>query len=112
MPTYGGTLDRTVLLRQAIEKTRAKVTTRNNLVQKIAGCKWEPNLHTVRSSVIALCYYAAEYASPVWEPLAQTPKLNVPLNNTSGLITGCLKPTTTSQLYLHHDGVFCPPSPH
>ena len=59
LPVYlGVTLDRTLSYKAHIEKTKKKVGTRNNITKN-----GEP-LHatTLRSSALALCYSAAEYA--------------------------------------------------
>lgn len=98
--TFSDNLDRTLSFRQHKENTRSEVTTRNSLVQKIVGSKCGANPHILRLSALALCYYAADYASPVWVRSDHNPKLDMALNNTYPLITGCLKPTTTTQLYL------------
>ena len=53
---------------------------------------------TLRSSALALCYSAAEYACPVWERSTHAKKLNATLNETCRMITGCLKPTNINSL--------------
>ena len=53
---------------------------------------------TIRSSALALCYSAAENACPVWESSSHANKLDATLNETSRMITGCLKPTITNSL--------------
>ena len=53
---------------------------------------------TLRSSALALCYSAAEYAFPVWERSTHAKKLDATLNETCRMITGCLKPTNTNSL--------------
>src|SRR4029434_5016204 len=54
----------------------------------------------LKSTALALCYSSAEYACPVWERSTHAQKLDPALNNTCRLITGCLKPTNTSNLHL------------
>ena len=66
LPVYlGVTLDRTLSNKAHIEKTKKKVGTRNNIIRKLRNSKWGATPTTVRSSALALCYSAAEYACPV-----------------------------------------------
>ena len=66
-PVYlGVTLDRTLSFSAHISKLRGKIGTRNNLIRKLATSKWGADPRTLRSSVLALCYSAAEYCAPVW----------------------------------------------
>ena len=81
-----------------IEKTKKKVGTRNNIIRKLRNPKWGATPITLRSSALALCYSAAEYASPVWELSTHAKKLYATLNETCRMITGWLKPTTTNSL--------------
>jgi len=48
---------------------------------------------------LALCYSAAEYACPVWMSYTHAKKVDVAVNETYRIITGCLKPTNTNKLY-------------
>ena len=99
LPVYlGVTLDRTLSYKAHIEKTKKKVGTRNNIIRKLRNSKWGANPTTLRSSALALCYSAAEYACPVWEHSTHANKLNATLNETCRMITGCLKPTNTNSL--------------
>lgn len=101
LPVYlGVTLDRTLSFKTHIDKTKAKVSARNNLLQKLTCSKWGADPNTLRSTALTLCYSAAEYAAPVWERSAHAHKLDPVLNNTCRLVTGCLKPTPTGHLYL------------
>ena len=67
LPVYlGVTLDRTLSYKaHIIEKTKKKVGTRNNIIRKLRTSKWGATPTTLRSSALALCYSAAEYACPV-----------------------------------------------
>ena len=101
LPVYlGVTLDRTLTYKAHIEKTKKKVGTRNNIIRKLRTSKWGATPTTLRSSALALCYSAAEYACPVWERSTHAKKLDATLNETCRMITGCLKPkNTNSQPY-------------
>ena len=59
-----------------------KVVTRNNLLRKLSS--------TIRTTSLALSYYVAEYAAPVWARSAHAYKLDSELNSVCRTITGCL----------------------
>ena len=80
--------------------TKAKVNTRNNILRKLTDSKWGCMPHTLRTSTLALCYTAAEYACPVWSRSVHASELDPALNNACWTIIGCLKPTNTSNLHL------------
>ena len=73
-----------------------KVATRNNLLTKFATFKWGANPSTIRTTVLALSYSTAEYASPVWARSPHAKNLDPELNQASG----CLKLTNVENLYL------------
>ena len=99
LPVYlGVTLDRTLSYKAHIEKTKKKVGTRNNIIRKLRTSKWGATPTTLRSSALALCYSAAEYACPVWERSTHAKKVDATLNETCRMITGCLKPTNTNRM--------------
>ena len=99
LPVYlGVTLDRTLSYKAHIKKTKKKVGTRNNIIRKLRTSKWGATPTTLRSSALALCYSASEYACPVWERSTHAKKLDATLNETCRMITGCLRPTNTNSL--------------
>ena len=77
-----------------------KMATRNNLLKKLSNSKWGCNTSTIRTTVLALSYSAAEYACPVWARSPHASKLDPELNDTCRSITGCLRPTNVEELYL------------
>ena len=100
-PLYLGVkLDRTLSYRSHILSTKAKVNTRNNILRKLTDSKWGCTPHIQRTSTLALCYTAAEYTCPVWSRSVHASKLDPALNNACQTITGCLKPTNTTNLHL------------
>ena len=100
-PVYlGVTLDRTLSFKQHIGKVRGKVRTRNNLLRKLINSSWGASVSTLRATALALCYSAAEYACPVWERSSHSKKLDPILNDSCRAISGCLKPTNVSSLYV------------
>ena len=100
-PVYlGVTLDRTLSFKNHVEKTKSKVCSRNNILSKLMGTTWGARPQTIRSTALALCYSAAEYACPVWERSTHAKKVDTALNACCRQITGCLRPTPTDNLYI------------
>ncbi|KAL4100770.1 hypothetical protein QTP88_020801 [Uroleucon formosanum] len=98
-PTYlGVTLDRQLTYKKHIEKTAAKLKTRNNIIQKLAGSSWGASTSTLRTSSLALVYSAAEYACPVWINSSHCSKIDVQLNHSMRIISGTVKSTPTQWL--------------
>ena len=98
-PTYLGVkLDRQLTFKQHLESLRAKVSSRNNLLRRLAGSSWGASPSTLRTGALALVYSSAEYAAPAWCRSSHVKKLDTTLNDTLRIITGCLKPTPTEFL--------------
>lgn len=53
----------------------------------------------MRTSVIVLSDSAAEYASPVWKASALAKNIDIALNKSCRIITGCLRPTEVNKLH-------------
>ena len=88
-PKYlGVTLDRTLIYKMHIHNTKKKVATRNNLLKKLSNSKWGCNTSTIRITALALSYFAAEYACPVWARSPHASKLDPELNDACRSITG------------------------
>jgi hypothetical protein len=64
------------------------VSSRVNLVRKLAGTKWGSNAQSLRTASLALVYSSAEYCAPVSLNSTHVHKLDVQLNNVMRLITG------------------------
>ena len=79
---------------------KQKVNARNNIIHKLANSKWGSRIPTLRSSGLALCYSAAEYACAIWARSTHANKLNSTLHDCCYIITGCLKPTNIDSLHL------------
>ncbi|KAL4100858.1 hypothetical protein QTP88_020887 [Uroleucon formosanum] len=108
-PKYLGiTLDRSLTYRFHCENTKHKIITRNGILRKLSGSTWDCNPHVLRTTALALCFSAVEYASPVWGRSSHTKKVDVALNESCRLITGCLKNTPVEQLYIL-SGIASPP---
>ena len=100
-PVYLGiTLDRSLTYRNHCLKTRAKLSSRNNLLRKLHGTNWGACPHTMRTTATALCLSVAEYCCPVWAHSTHRKLVVTTLNETCRLITGCIRPTDTPDLYV------------
>lgn len=96
-PKYLGiTLDRSLTYNSHLQKTVAKVRTRNIIIQKLCGTTWGSSASTLRSAALGLVYSSAEYGVPIWLNSSHTSKLDAQLNSTMRTITGCIKSTPGS----------------
>ncbi len=94
IPTYLSiTLDRSLTYCDHMKKTAAKVSSRNNLLSKLAGTSWGARAQTLKTTALALCYSAAEYCAPVWSRSSHTRLVDVQLNTSMHIITGTLHST-------------------
>ncbi|KAI5739706.1 hypothetical protein M8J77_022428 [Diaphorina citri] len=99
-PKYlGVTLDRTLSFKEHCIKLKGKLTTRNNILRKLVNQKWGAKPSVLRTTALALCVSAAEYAAPVWEASSHVKEVNVAINESARIISGCLRPTPISKLY-------------
>jgi hypothetical protein len=65
-PKYlGVTLDRTLTFKSHLEKAAKKVSSRVNLVRKLADTKWGSNAQTLRTTFLARVYSLAEYCASI-----------------------------------------------
>ena len=100
-PVYlGSTLDGSLTYRNHCLKTRAKLSSRNNLLMKLHWTNWGACPHTLRTTATALCFSVAEYCCPVWARSTHRKLVETTLNETCRLITGCIRPTATPDLYV------------
>ena len=99
-PTYLGVkLDRALTFRQHLQSLRKKLTTRVGLLRRLAGSSWGAGAITLRTATLALVHSTAEYCAFVWCRSAHTRLVDRPINDTLRLVTGCLRPTPTDDLY-------------
>ncbi|CAG7727135.1 unnamed protein product [Allacma fusca] len=98
-PKYLGiTLDRTLTYKRHCENTKMKVEARNNLLRKLVSTRWGAKPKTLRTTAMALCYSTAEYGCAAWGRSAHVKKIDVALNNTMRIVSGCLRPTSVKHL--------------
>lgn len=103
-PVYLGTiLDCILSFKQHIENTRAKISSTNNILQKITNSKWGAHPSTLFTLALALCFSTAEYACPAWYKSSHARKLDPILNETCRIVTGCVKTTPVHCLYAPPD---------
>ena len=55
----------------------------------------------MRTTATALCLSVAEYCCPAWARSTHRKLIDTALNETCHLITGCIRPTATPDLYVH-----------
>ena len=82
-----------------MKKVKGKVSTRNNLLAKLANSSWGTDPRTLRTTALALSYSTAEYCCAVWGKSSHANKINAELNNACRIITGNLRPTPLSSVY-------------
>jgi len=81
-----------------VEGLCQKILARNNLLCFLAGSSWSASAPNIRTSTLAIDFSAAEYAAPGWCRSCHSKKVDVALNDTLPLITGCLRPISTGLL--------------
>ena len=100
-PVYLGIiLDHSLTNRNHCMKTRAKLSSRNNLLRKLHGTNWGVCPHTMRTTAITLWLSMAEYCCPVWARSTHRKLIDITLNETCRLITECIRPTAIPDLYV------------
>ena len=86
-------MDRSLTYQDHLKKTAAKISSRNNLLSKLAGTSWGAKAQTLKTTALALCYSTAEYCAPVWSRSSHAKLVDVQLNTSMRTITGTLRPT-------------------
>jgi len=89
-----------LILKTHIDGVKQKVFARNNILRKMSGTTWSTDPMTMRTTALSQCYSSGEYTSPVWSRSSHSKQVNVALNDTCRLVTGCMKATPTDNLYL------------
>ena len=88
----------TLSFKQHAIYTKAKGNTRNNLLRKLINGRWGAHPATVRTTALALCFSTAEFACSSWGHSRHTGHVDIALNDTCRIITGCLKATPNTLL--------------
>ena len=93
-PKYLGVrLDRTLNFKQHIEEVAGNVTSRVSLIRRLAGTTWGASAKTLRISMQAPVFLAAENCASVWCRSPHVKKVDVEINSSLRVISGSLKPT-------------------
>jgi len=72
-PVYLGVmLDRSLSFQKHLQKTAAKVATRNNLLSLLAGSSWGASAATLRTSALAFCYSTSRHPVRRVNPASNT----------------------------------------
>jgi hypothetical protein len=85
--------NQTCRFKSHLEKAAKKMSSRVNLMHRLAGTTWGSNAQTLQTASLAFIYSSAEYCAPVWLNSAHVHKLDVQLNNVMRLIFGTVKST-------------------
>jgi hypothetical protein len=95
-PVYLGVkFDRSLTYKAHLTSTAAKVKTRVNLINRLAGTSWGSSADVLRTSTLSLVYSTAEYCAPAWAASRHTKLVDVQLNRPLRTISGTIKPTNT-----------------
>ena len=101
-PKYlGVTLDRSLTFRRHCLNLKQEVNSRVALLRRLAGTGWGARFSTLRISALSLAHSVAEYCAQV----------DIPLNDSMRLISGCLRSTPLDVL-LHLAGIQAPRARH
>ena len=85
--------------RQLLESLRKTLTIRVGFFRRLAGSSWGTGAITLRTATLALVHSTAEYCAPVWCRSALTRLIDNSINDALRLVTECLRPTLTDDLY-------------
>ena len=108
-PVYlGVTLDRILSFKEHTTKLKQKLSSRNNLLGKLANSSWGADPGTLRTTALAFLYSTAEYCAPVWSRSCHAKKVDPELNRACRTITGTLRSTRLQAV--HRLAGIAPPS--
>jgi len=91
-------LDRSLLFRTQLNTLKKRALSRVALIKRLAGVGWGASFKALRISCLALAFAPAEYCAPVWCRSAHTKHIDVLLDESMRVITGCLRSTPSSFL--------------
>ena len=88
----GVKLERSLTYRRHLELLRKKLTSRVELLKRLAGSGWSAGTTALRTATLGLVHSTAEYCAPVWCRSAHTRLIDPAINNALRIVTGCLRP--------------------
>ena len=98
-PKYlGTTMDRSMSFKPNCENLAAKITTRNNLLRKLAGTTWGADANVLRTTALSLVYSVAEYCAPIWLESTHADRIDIALNEALRTVTGTVSSTPVEWL--------------
>ena len=99
--TYLGIkLDRSLTYRRHLQSLRKKLTTRVGLLRRLTGSSWRAGARTLHIATLTLVHSAAEYCALIWSRSAHTRLIDKSINDALRLVTGCLRPIPTDNLFV------------
>ena len=93
-------LDRALTFRRHLQTLRQKLTSHVGLLRRLAGSSWDANATILRTATLALVHSMAEYCALVWCRSAHTHLIDKSINDAWRLVTECLRPTATDNLFI------------
>ena len=99
IPTYLGVkLDRSLTYHRHLDSLCGKLTSCLALMRRLARLGWGANGAVLRTAALALVYSTAEYCAPLWCRSVHTRVIDMTINDTLRVVTGCLRPTPLDNL--------------
>ena len=100
-PTYLGIkLDRAFTFRRHLKSLRKKLTSRVRLLKRLSGSSWGADATIFRTATLALVHFTTECCAFVWCCSAHTRLIDKFINDVLRIVTGCLRPTPTDNLFI------------
>ena len=74
------------------------MSARNNLLRRLSGQTWGASFNVLQTSAVSIVYAPADYCAPTWSHSAHTKKIDIALNSTMRIVSGCLRSTPVDYL--------------
>ena len=98
--SVGIKVDRALTFCRYLVSLNEKLTTLVGLLKRIAVSSCGENAIVLRAATLALFYSTAKYCAPVWSRSAHTRFIDMPINDALRIVTGCLCPTSTDNIFV------------
>ena len=93
-------LNWTLTFRRHLESLLKKLLSRIRFLKQLTGSSWNAEATILRTVTLALVDSTAEYCAPVWCCSAHTRIIDKPINDVLRIVTRCLRPTPTDNLFI------------